>query len=124
MVLKGVLSASNFVSGSSFRIVRTVEGVTISSYPSYSFIVSFKGGVAVDYSAWIMLNTALEVEATVESDAEKFPETISYTSGLSVNGDLITSSASNFNAATRNILSAVSLLDLRTRFTMVKTQYM
>lgn len=61
----------------------------ISRVPDNSFIVTFKNKFGDDYVPWVMMEGEVHLEAFVETNSVKFPETKSYTSGIEDDGKLI-----------------------------------
>jgi hypothetical protein len=122
-VIKGPISDSSFVDGSTFRVIKTVEGIMISKVPDNSLIVVFTQSNGVDYVPWVRMGGAMNLEAFVESNSNKYPETYSYTTGIRASGDLIARTAFDFSTPASTILADISL-DVRTRSTLVKTEYL
>jgi hypothetical protein len=67
-VINGPISESNFADGSTFRVIKTVEGIMISKVPDNSLIVFFKQSNGVEYVPWVRMVDKMELEAFIESN--------------------------------------------------------
>jgi hypothetical protein len=99
-------------------VIKTVEGIMISKVSDNSLIVVFTQSNGVEYVPWMSMGGVMELEAFVESNSNKFPETYSYTEGIRASGDLIARTTFDFSSSASTIMTDISL-DVRTRNTLV-----